>query len=351
MSTYPEFLVRIDCITYNHAPYIEDAMNGFCMQQTTFPFVATIIDDASTDGEPEVIRRYLDAHFDLSEKGLSRQWETDDAYFIYAHHKENKNCYFAVVLLKYNFWQAKKSKEPLIKEWINTKYVAFCEGDDYWTDESKLQEQVKVLNGTPNIMFVYTGFETVDEKGNRISRPMYDKHQQKSFTGDNLEQLFEGNYILTLTVCIRRNILEKKLYRQSPFHYDYALFLCASMYGDSYYINSKTGCYRQHSQSLIATQKNKVVYGNGETLKYFVVNFFKQEYKPMPFLKRIKLKKALFQRFLDNGLYDEINQIATVDVVGFVLFLRWRYYMFKSYLYKLFVKSGFVFKKEESKIV
>lgn len=64
----PNFTVRIKCITFNHAPYIVDAMNGFCMQKTSFPFVVVIQDDTSTDGEPEVIKQYLQEHFDLEDK-------------------------------------------------------------------------------------------------------------------------------------------------------------------------------------------------------------------------------------------------------------------------------------------
>ena len=55
-------------MTYNQASYIEDAMNGFTMQQTDFPFVCIIVDDASTDGEPEVIQRYLSTYFDLEDE-------------------------------------------------------------------------------------------------------------------------------------------------------------------------------------------------------------------------------------------------------------------------------------------
>ena len=47
--------VYVDCITFNHAPYIVDAMNGFCMQETTFPYVCALIDDVSTDGKQDVI--------------------------------------------------------------------------------------------------------------------------------------------------------------------------------------------------------------------------------------------------------------------------------------------------------
>lgn len=54
---------RIICNTFNHAQYIKDALDGFCMQETTFPFVAIIVDDASTDGEPEIISHYLERPF------------------------------------------------------------------------------------------------------------------------------------------------------------------------------------------------------------------------------------------------------------------------------------------------
>ena len=61
-----KYMVRVSCMTYNHASYIEDAMNGFCMQETSFPFVCTIVDDASTDGEQDVIQKYLNEHFVLT---------------------------------------------------------------------------------------------------------------------------------------------------------------------------------------------------------------------------------------------------------------------------------------------
>lgn len=139
------FLVRVSCMTYNHAPYIEDAMNGFCMQETTFPFVCIIVDDASTDGEQKVIQNYLDKHFVLPGNEDYHRDETDDYIRIYTRHKTNCNCYFVVLFLKYNHYSIKKIKGPYYKEWTNTKYIALCEGDDYWIDSKKLQKQVDFL--------------------------------------------------------------------------------------------------------------------------------------------------------------------------------------------------------------
>jgi len=76
-----DFLVSVRCLTYNHAAYIRDTMDGFCMQQTYFPFVCVILDDASTDGEQEVIKNYLALHFEESGEG---QIEETDDYSIFS---------------------------------------------------------------------------------------------------------------------------------------------------------------------------------------------------------------------------------------------------------------------------
>lgn len=140
-----KYMVRVSCMTFNHAHYIADAMNGFCMQETNFPFVCTIIDDCSTDGEQDVIKNYLEEHFDLENSSIVRNEETDDYYLTFAQHKTNKNCYFAVLLLKYNHYSIRKPKKPYIEEWCDTKYIALCEGDDYWIGAQKLQKQVDFL--------------------------------------------------------------------------------------------------------------------------------------------------------------------------------------------------------------
>ena len=98
-------IVSIKCSTYNQSAYITDALNGFVMQQTDFPFVAVVIDDASTDGEQEVIKAYVNEHFNHSEEAGYKQWETEDAYWTFARHKKNGNCYFVAVYLKRNLFK------------------------------------------------------------------------------------------------------------------------------------------------------------------------------------------------------------------------------------------------------
>lgn len=138
-------LLSINCMTYNQSSYITDAMNGFVMQQTNFPFVAVIIDDASTDGEQEVIGKYINEHFDHSPESGFKEWETEDAFWTFARHSENKSCHFVVVYLKKNLWKDPDKKAEVVKDWCKAKYIALCEGDDYWIDPQKLQTQVDFL--------------------------------------------------------------------------------------------------------------------------------------------------------------------------------------------------------------
>ena len=94
-----EFPVCVICFTYNQSNYINDTLDGFCMQQTAFPFVCVILDDASTDGEQNVINDYMASHFRLDDQETLRRDETEDYVMLFAQHRENSNCYFSVYYL------------------------------------------------------------------------------------------------------------------------------------------------------------------------------------------------------------------------------------------------------------
>lgn len=106
--------VSIICNTYNHEKYIRDALEGFVMQKTTFPFEVLVHDDASTDHTADIIREYEEKYPDIIKP-------------IY----QTENQYSKKVGINKTF------QKPRVKG----KYVAFCEGDDYWIDSLKLQKQ------------------------------------------------------------------------------------------------------------------------------------------------------------------------------------------------------------------
>ena len=112
-------LVSISCLTYNHAPFIRDCLEGFLIQKTTFKYEVLIHDDASNDGTKEIIEEY--------------QLKYPDIIFP-IYQKENQfSKGYRGFNQKYNYPRSRG------------KYIALCEGDDYWTDPLKLQKQVDFL--------------------------------------------------------------------------------------------------------------------------------------------------------------------------------------------------------------
>lgn len=112
-------LVSISCITYNHAGFIRDALEGFMMQKTSFPFEILIHDDASTDGTVDIIRE-----FDKRYPGM---------IFPVFQEVNQRSKGIRGMSSRFNFPRARG------------KYIALCEGDDYWTDPEKLQRQIDFL--------------------------------------------------------------------------------------------------------------------------------------------------------------------------------------------------------------
>lgn len=152
-TTKINYKVTIHCPTFNHAHYIRQSLDGFVMQKTNFPFAAIVVDDASTDNEQEVLWDFINNELDPS--SLQKD-ETEDYVRVIATHKTNHNCTFAFLFLKYNHYNIKKDKRIYLKPWEDkTKYIAICEGDDYWIDPLKLQKQVDYLDNNTEYLLTF----------------------------------------------------------------------------------------------------------------------------------------------------------------------------------------------------
>ena len=248
-----KYMVVTRCFTFNHASYIVDAMNGFTMQETTFPVITLIVDDASTDGEQEVIKQYLAEYF----QAPYRTEETDDYNLICANHNTNPNCTFVVFFLKYNHYSIKKPKMPYLSEWLdNAKYQALCEGDDYWVDPYKLQKQVDYFNAHPDCGFVYTAYR----QQNDVTGESHDVFTSSAIKHDDTFKwaLLEQNVIVgTCTTMINSN-LKKQIFEikddfQGFIMGDTQTWFNAARLSQIGYIPEVTGVYRKQPTGATAT--------------------------------------------------------------------------------------------------
>ena len=238
------FKLCVECLTFNHAPYIVESMNGFTVQQTTFPFVCTIVDDASTDGEPEVIRKFLQDNFDLENEEVAYTEETNDYILCFAQHRSNKKCYFAVYFLKYNHYKVEKSKMPYIEKWQeNTNYTALCEGDDYWTDSLKLQKQVDFLE-SHNYYSATTSNALVIRPS---SKKLFGRPNNKEI--DSIKELVGKRQFHTATVVYRTTALLNCPY-YGKGRWDTFIWCCLLTQGPIHYEGEVTCVYRKLGQGV-----------------------------------------------------------------------------------------------------
>lgn len=228
-------LVSIFCLTYNHAPYIRQCLDGFLMQKATFTYEVIINDDASTDGTTEIIREYEEKYPDIIKP---------------IYHEENLYSKG-----ERGFWQ--KYCFPKSKG----KYIALCEGDDYWIDPLKLQKQVDFLEKHPEYVLVYTNAEKVNSKSKRVLR-----NSLKGYSGNITKYLFyKGNPVITATTCFRRQYLleYQEEIKQIPFKMkmgDLPLWIYLSLQGKFKYLNDRTTAYRVLQESASHSKsKEKVV--------------------------------------------------------------------------------------------
>ena len=289
------YKVCVLCATFNHAPYITDTMDGFCRQQTNFPFLCVIVDDNSKDGEQEVIMQYLSNHF--TAESIK---ETDDYHLTVARHQENRNCYFAVYLLKYNHYSIKKPIRTHYQELVSgVNYLAFCEGDDYWTDEHKLQKQADALDANPQAMMVYTNFRIIDGEGKPISRPIIEKFPGRSHSGDNLPTLFHyGNYVMALTTMYHYEVVQSDAFKNCPYGLDFSTTLAAALMGDFIWMPEQTASYRSLESGMIMSSLRKGVHWAQDIYRYYARLVMNGQCKPLSLGQRIHLTTLILRRAL-----------------------------------------------------
>lgn len=212
-------LVSICMITYGHEKFIEEAINGVLMQECNFDYELIIANDSSPDDTDGVINKILKNH----PKGK-----------LITYFKHEKN-----IGMMPNFIYA--------LEKCKGNYIAVCEGDDYWTDTSKLQKQVDFLNTNTNYSACFTNIDMLNN--GILSKEVLKKKHKKDF--DSIS-VFYDLWIPTLTILYRKNSLKLPFPDQfsKVNNGDLFLFYLLAQEGTLGYLDFVSGVYRQHENGV-----------------------------------------------------------------------------------------------------
>lgn len=297
-----DVILTVICITYNQEKFIRDALDSFLMQKTKYKFQVYIHDDASTDKTKEIIMSYAQKY---------------PNYIIPFFEEENVHSKGLKVLTDIMF--------PKIK----TKYFCICEGDDYWTDESRIENTISFL-------------EKNDEYDAVTHRVKYYDYSNKMDIGFSNESLVEHNYSLVEGILLKshttgwvfrtdfykKEVDKKFVFLKSLTHYKMSLF--ASFCGKTRYLPE---CYSIWRRGIPGSWTNRNINGD----KNQKINFYNRHIKFLKKINHITPFNAKYYSFckLQN---DKIEKYTFLNKKMLVFFAKVKRKIVGNFL-KMFVRS------------
>ncbi len=298
-------------ITYNHVNYIREAIEGVLMQECHFEVELILANDCSSDATHTIIEDILKNHPQAS-------------WIKYINHKENLG------MMSNFIWALQQCKG---------KYIALCEGDDYWTDPLKLQKQVDFLEANPDYVVCYHDAGIIDESGSQVSNSIL-RECKKDYSKIELKK---GAWLPTLTRCFRNEnfVFPPEFYQVMAG--DHFLTGILGLHGKAKYLDFNGANYREHSNG-VWTSKNKF-YRELAMLKDYIkiceywhskkdmeiYNFYKQSLKKTnENLIKIVIKKhnllgffkILKLNFLDNKSFYNFHNAHIIFKLSSIEFLK-----------------------------
>lgn len=245
-------MVTIRCTAYNQEPYIRDCLEGFVMQKTNFRFEAIVHDDASTDRTAAIIKEYAEKYPDI----IKPIFETENQY---SKHDG--------------------SLRKIMNEHMHGKYIAECEGDDYWIDPLKLQKQVDFMEGHPDFSLCGTNGLILWEE--QAQRPNYFNSEIQS-KEISFKEVTSKWFFPTAGLLYKREIIDKyPNWTNKIYSGDLTLVLIAAYYGKIYYFRDYTCVYRKglkESASAIVDKNRLYVLKQHRMLYTYYAEFTNGKY-------------------------------------------------------------------------
>ena len=262
------------CIqTYKHVEYIRECLDSILNQRTAYSYEILIGEDNSTDGTREICIEYANKY--------------TDKIRLFLHHRENNILINGKPTGRFNsVYNVLQSRG---------KYIARCEGDDYWTDLYKLQKQVDFLETNPKYSMCCTNFSEVNEEGKLLKEFGWsEKYRNPIITHLDIIEYYHPK---TLTVVFRKDALPEQLPKEyfSTPNGDTFLFALLSRKGPAAYLNFISGHYRVNQGGIwsMKSPKHRLEMAERSLLKMKEFFSFSEEQKAVNAkLSRIKIFEA-----------------------------------------------------------
>ena len=211
--------VTIYCNTYNQAGYLEDAIESFLNQKTDFDYEIIIFDDASTDGTDRIIRHYTRTY---------------------------PRCIKALISKSNTYRNSDRVDfiRTIERKYFRGKYIAFCEGDDYWIDENKLQIQKDSLDSHPECDMCACWGCTVTADDKKVVSNIRPAFGDRILSTDEVI-LGGGQYLVSSGLFYRKSMREHPMNFEKVIGLDYAMQIRGSLRGGIYYTDKMMAVYRR----------------------------------------------------------------------------------------------------------
>lgn len=328
--------VSIALFAYNHENYIAEALDSFLMQVTDFPFEVVFHDDASTDDTSKILQEYMKKYPNII-RGILR--------------KENQHS------------QGKSIVLMLLNE-VSSKFIAFCDGDDYWIDSDKLQVQIDMMEMHPDC---YMSFHAAEARINDNDHGKIIARYAESNKIFSTSEVISGGGELcpTASIIIRKEaaslIVESEMLELAPTG-DYFIQIFASLHGGALYIDKVMSVYRQEvtgswSSSMKNLEQKKIFYEKMilflEQLNQYLNKNFQKEIE-----KKISLHHyAMALEYFENDMYIEFQKtiehsfnLSKMTSIKYKLFYSLRYFPSLLKIIKLIYKLMTDRKQSSSKL-
>lgn len=289
-----ELMVAVEMITYNHQDYIKQAIESVLMQKTNFRYKIIICEDCSTDNTAKICQRYKDRFPDKIDLHLSK-----------------KNL------------GVELNSEKLHNESFSSgaKYIACLEGDDYWTDTNKLQNQVDFLEAnTDYAISFHRVYELVQGKS-RVISTLNTSEQEETYT---VEDLAKENFIHTPSVVFRNGLINlPEWFYDSPVG-DYPIHMLNARHGKIKYFPQPMAVYRRHSGGIWSLQIRKTQFQKWIKVLDFLLT---EDFTPVVKDLLLNQKKKIYTNYLQN-IFDSdrkvfLNKLETIFVNDKDLAKQW----------------------------